>query len=224
MSIADIEHTLYQPSQGGTRLILSAGDELKLTSERRTDVRTAVTRGLKEYIEQLSYIGEGGREIRFKKVLHTWAEPEVPAEYPSANVYAFESGTYDYSRMSPRTFDLPDGYAIRQVAEFVIPVVLEIWTTDPVERMNFMAMLEDAFEPVDWMYGMRLELPHYHNTRATYEKTAAAYTDSTEDAHRRWRRASISLNASITQFVRVGAMLPRLKTRIDLTANPEVVI
>lgn len=221
MGIADIEHILLQPVQGKTRLVLQPDDLQVLTSLRVTDARTALTRGVKEYLEQLSFVGAGGREIKFKKVLHTWAESEVPADYPSAVVFAVDVGTYDYDRLTPRTFDLPDGYGIRQVAEFTIPVMVEMWSTDPIERMNIVSMLEDAFEPVDWMTGFRLELPHYHGARATFEKTALAYLDVAEDNQRRWRKAVISLTANVTQYVGLGSVIPRLRVRTVVEAVDE---
>lgn len=227
-SIADFESSLVLPPDGRTRLVARPDDKQKLTDRRETDCRTALARGLKEYLEQLRVstadgTGAGGREIRFNQVLQTWAESEVPTKWPAAIVYALEAGTYDADSLSPSTFDLGSGLTIRQVAEFTQNLVIEIWATDPIERMALVGMLEDALDPVDWMTGLRLELPHYHNARATFEKTSMAYLDTADDAQRRWRKAAIVVQGNVPQFRRLGEQVPRLRIKLDLEAvGPEV--
>lgn len=215
MSSADYEHALYQPTQGKSRLIVRPDDKSVLTDVRQTDTRTALTRGLREYLEQLSLVADGGREIRFAKVLETYAEPEVPAFYPAAIIYAAGQGDYDAAEFSPATFDLPSRKSFRTTSEFSLRMSVEIWTTDPKERMWMAAMMEDAFDPVDWMTGVRLELPHYHNTRATYEKIDSAYLDSEGDNQRRWRKVAFTIVGNVTQIVQLG-IVPRLQPRLDL--------
>jgi hypothetical protein len=199
---------------GRTRVIVSPKDQEALTNARITDVRTAVTRGLREYVEQLAINADGGREIRFAKVFEAYADAEVPATYPAAIVFASQPGTYDYKGFTPRTFDLPSGITVRSIAEFVQPIDLEVWSNDPRERTALVSMLEQALSPVDWMYGLRLELPHYFNARATYELTNMAYLDVGDDPQRRWRKASFSIIATCTQFKSLDARLPRLSVRV----------
>jgi hypothetical protein len=85
---------------------------------------------------------------------------------------------------------------------------------DPVERMALVAMLEDAFDPVDWMTGFVLELPHYFNERATFEKTGMDYIDGPMPAHRRMRAARFQLTGHCSQFRFVG-LVPKPAFRLD---------
>jgi len=211
---------------GRTRLVALADDPQVVTTHFETDVRTAITRGLKEYMEQLVVNWRGGRQSKFKKVLQSWAEPEVQAEFPSACVYAVEPGTYDARNFTPSTAVLqrdPPVY-VRFVAEFMQQVMVEVWTTDPQERVALTKMLEDAFSPVDWMYGMRLELPHYHGMRADFELQSMAYLDAADDAQKRYRKVVFTLAASCT-VVRAaidpatGAATPPATIRVDLEVD-----
>lgn len=217
--MSDTRSTDIVTPPGRTRLISNPDDLQVMTRDYETDARTAITRGLKEYLEQLVVNWPGGRQSKFAKVFQTWAEPEVPAEYPSAVVYATEPGTYDARNFTPSTEQLADGFVIRLSAEFVQNVVVEVWTTDPKERVALVKMLEDAFSPVDWMYGFRLELPHYHNMRATFEPMTMAYDDSADDAQRRYRRVIMVLTAHVAvvrgAFDADGNMVPPLDIRVE---------
>lgn len=198
-----------------TRLISKPGDKQLLTSVRETDVRTAMTRALKEYLEGLSIDWVGGRQSRFASVKQTWSEPEEAAEYPSACVYADSPGTYEASDFTPQDFDLGDSLVVRKVSEFNQPLVVDVVSTDPEERAALVAMLEDAFDPVDWMTGFVLELPHYHNARATFEKVGLSYMDGPVPAHRRVRAARFRVDGSCPQF-RFAGLVPKLDLRLDL--------
>jgi hypothetical protein len=74
-------------------------------------------------------------------------------------------------------------------------------------------MLERDLCPVDFMYGLLLELPHYFNARAIYEPFDSAYEDSAEDATRRYRRAVITLHSNVTvlRVVDYPEALPRVR-------------
>ena len=61
-------------------------------------------------------------------------------------------------------------------------------------------MIEEALNPVDWMYGMRLVLPFYHNTLATYELLTSEYVDSADDAMAKYRRAQFTVRANMTTY------------------------
>ena len=64
------------------------------------------------------------------------------------------------------------------------------------------------------MFGMRLELPHYHNARADFAPKSIVYIDNTEDAKRRFRKAEITLEARVP-VVRVHR-LPLQQPRFTL--------
>lgn len=219
-----------RPPQGATRLLLNAAEKTDFSAVRETDCRTALTRGLKEYVEQLSGIAPGGREVVFKQVLQTWAEPETPSRFPSAVVYGTVDGTYDASRFTPgvnakHRIPAPDGRYLMQMAEYVTDLSLEVWCTDPAERADFAMFLEDALNPTDFMYGFRLVLPHYFNARASFEMKALAYADTEEEAKRRYRRAVFTLEGRVPLIKLVGFPLAKPEKRLDVvdssSGNPD---
>jgi len=85
-------------------------------------------------------------------------------------------------------------------SEFSQELQIDLWATDPKERSYLMAMIEEALNPVDWMYGMRLVLPFYHNATATYELLTSQYVDSSDAAMAKYRRASIGVRANMTVY------------------------
>ena len=189
--------TPLQGPQGaqGTRLIVDAGDRQVYALNRETDARTALTRGLAEYLAQLS-VDFQGRPLAFANVFSSWAQPETQAIYPSAVVYSVEEGAYDASKLTmdvnPRNRLPPpnDNAYVVSPAEFTLDVTIEIWATDPLERAAIVAMVEDAFSPSTWIgAGIRLELPHYCNERAEFEMISSRYEDTDEDSVRRYRKA-----------------------------------
>lgn len=206
-------NALPPPPAGASRLVVEPTERERLTARRETDTRVAVTRGMREYLEQLS-LWWGGKTLRFATVVEAWAEPEQTATYPAAIVHAVGDAHPDreQARLTPRVVVLDDGQAAGIVAEFTSAVTVEAWATDPRERAGLAAMLEDAFAPVAWMSGFRLELPHYHGVRSTWEVTGTRYVDTAEDAQRRLRRVQVDLMVAVPQ-VRVYGKLPAMQVR-----------
>ncbi len=202
------------------RAILSPNDKEVLTLVRTTDMRTALARGLKEYLEPLSVVWEGGRRLAFKKALVVWAEPEDPAEYPSLVLVAQQEMAYEATQLTPTLVQSADGTQrfLRQVAEGHQELQLIIWTNDPAARMGLVAAVEDALDPAEFMTGLRLELPYYFGARASYEKLSLLYDDSQGDAQRRYRRAVLRVNANIPQLVPVGP-LPSMRVQTELDVS-----
>lgn len=221
---SDNQPVLMDSPPGGTRLITDQGDQPKVTLVHQTDVRTALARGLAEYLKTVQTQMEG-RSLRFKDVFFTWAEPEDPGQYPSAIVWANDPGDYDSERFTPglgsadKVPGTPDHY-LMQPCEFVQLLYVEVWATGRQERMALTAMLEDAFFPVSWMYGFRLDLPHYYGMRGVYEPLNMNYLDNAEDARRRFRKVGISILAR-APVVRVVAPLGTIKSRMDLRVTDE---
>lgn len=194
----------------GTRLITEPDDKLVLSHVGLCDARTALMIGVAEYIESLNWVlPDGGREVAFRRVLSHWAEPEDSAEYPSAFVTAEGSCTYDAQSFTPNIGARHNGLNIIETSELACTVNVEVWSNDPDERMQLAKMLEDALSPVDWMHGMRLELPHYYNQRATFEMSSINYRDSASDAMRRYRTFALAIKGSVP-VTRVKA-IPELK-------------
>lgn len=183
-------------------LVSEAGIAPVYTATCETDARTALTRGLADYLEGAIFNAVGGRQLRFAKVFRTWAEPEDAAEYPAAVVYSTSPATYDASKFTPtpnercQVTGSPGNYLVSH-SEMILPIQLEVWTNDPVARMVIVGGMERSLSPVDWMYGLMLDLPFYYGERAIYELGTMAYQDSEEDAMRRYRKAVFTLTGQV---------------------------
>ena len=187
------------PPPGGARLVSAPGTAPTLTLRQESDARTAACRGLKEYVEQLEWAMPGGRLLRFARVLDTWASAEVEARYPSAIVEAGPDGDYDAARFTPvAEEDRVEGRVLVQTCEFRGELRVGVWATDSKERAGLVAMLESRLmAPTLWMFGTMLELPHYFGVRATYEPVGVSYDDSSENALRRHRVATVRVRCSM---------------------------
>lgn len=208
---------------GPTRLIKEAGDLQVYSAVQYTDCRTAICRGLQEYLQQLEFQQSGGRLFKFKKVLHTWAQPEDPAEYPSACVYAPGPGTYDSSSYTSSIQQLetlgPNQY-LRKPCELMLDLIIEIYCTSPDERVAISEMMENALNPGDFMYGFLLEMPHYFNERAIFEPTSHEYSDESADSKRRLRRLLIGLTATMPVLQLRGFIAP-LQVQTEVLVGSE---
>lgn len=202
----------------GSSLVRDPNFRPTLTPFRETDLHTALTRGLAEYLSQLS-IEIGGRQLRLT-TYSTWAEPEQNVAYPSAGVGAGR-GEYDRS-FTPSVAASFDSARLMAFSEFAQELNVELWASDPRERAYLVAMIEEGLNPVDWMYGMRLVLPHYHGTTATYELTASQYTDNAEDAMARYRKALFTIRGSVTAYR--ALTFPDAKPRLDLSVIDPVMV
>lgn len=218
---------LIPPPPGRTRLITSPAEERTVyTSNRECDVVTAAKRGLREYLEQV-YLDVAGVRVRFQKVVEVWAEPDEVAVYPGAVVTAHDQAEYDAAAMTPRLDTVPVARAIDsppdeqqylvKYAEATIPLVIEVHSTSPEERISCAMLLEDALNPVDWMFGFKLQLPHYFNQIAVFEPVRTQLLDNEADAQRRFRPGSVFLEAQVSVF-RVRS-LPSLQPRAQVTVE-----
>jgi hypothetical protein len=210
------------PAPGTTRLV-APGELQKLSHIQETDARTAVCRGLQEYLQQLNF-NFAGTAYRFKKVLHTWAEPEDPAVYPSCCVYSTTPALYDASSMTPFELNddtlLPNSY-VQKSAELTMDVMMDCFFTSPEERMIVNAQLEGFLNPENSIYGFWLELPFYFNARACFELQSTEYIDEASSAQRRLRRLLLSFAATIPVLQFVGTIKPlRIERRTEVIQNP----
>lgn len=208
---------LTRPPVGQTALVRSPNEKFSVTDRRETDCRTALTRGLKEYLEQLSVDWVGGRQVRFVRVFDMWAEPEDTAEWPSAAIYALAPGQYEARNLVQNTETIPPsgeipppssrlGWAARIASTYSLQLRVEVWANNHQDRIALTAMLEQAFEPVDWCAGFRLHVPHYHGQVARYSKLDLDYKDAEADARRRVRLSIFTVEASVDQVAFVGQL------------------
>lgn len=188
------------PEAVETRLV-EVGMESVFTPRNETDARGALTRGLAEYVSQLSTTWGGGRELAFYNVFDYWAEPEDGAQYPSAAVYTDADGTYDASHFTPSVGAMvaPGQYLV-STSDLSVDLMLDVYTTDPIMRAGVNKMLEDALNPHDWRYGLVLDLPHYFGSRGVYELLKQSFIDSEDLSQARYRRVVFTLRATVTVY------------------------
>jgi hypothetical protein len=218
----------YAPPAVGTRLITKADDLREFTATQETDARTALTRGLAEYVSGLEWLESGGRYFKFERVFSSWAEPEDEALYPSAVVRADGQGEYLDSKLTPavqgnRKLALPDGRYVVSSCEYMLDIVLEARTTDPEARAAITAMLERELSPVDWRYGLLLELPHYFNQRASFEPRGSTYLDAEDKSLQRLRIVTFALRACVPLTRLSTFPLAKIKTSVEVSPEAGVI-
>lgn len=186
------------------RLVTDSDDVEELTNVRTTDTRTALARGLVEYLGQLSILSEGGRAHNFVNVQLCWAEPEVASTSPALTIVGMTPGVFSDSDFSPRVRKLAAGGALVEMSALEQEFLVTVWAKDPMQRMALATLIEDAADPVEWMSGFRLELPFYFGARATYLFRNVQYMDGPQEAQRRWRNAVFGVTASVPKYRPIG--------------------
>lgn len=204
-----------------SQLITDTGVAQCWTSNRTTDVHTALTRGLADYLKSLRFddIPTPSQLTKFKEVYEDWADPDDPkAKFPSVAVYTQEPGVYEDDDFTSTPIELDDGYVIQMCNEFTQVICVDILTEQKPQRMSIVQLLEDAFEPVEWMSGFRLMLPHYFGIHATYLKVALDYMDSEANAQKHWRTAQFQLEARVSQIKFLG-QVPRFQPKVRVEVS-----
>ena len=201
-------------AEGLARLILDGDDRETLTSVRTMDARSAVVRGLKQYLESLSFTGSG-KTFKFQRVIEDWADPEQLGKLPGAVVSILDPADYDASGFTPRSLGrVEPGVTLFSGAEYKATVVVDVWATDREERRVLGMGMEDGLIPLDWMYGFYLELPYYFGRRVSYSLMSGVYMDNEGDAQIKQRRIAYTLQAELAQS-RVRR-LPTLQPRVSV--------
>lgn len=203
------------------RLVGEEGDEQVFTDVRLEDPRTALARGLFEYISGLSSNWIHGRLLRFESFRFTWADLEDPAKFPAGAIFADAPATYADSILVGKLVKTSSGQYLRSVAEVEQAFVIALWANDARERSGLVTMLEDALEPSRNRTGLCLELPYYYGARASYEKKSLDFRDTSTEAQRRVRRALISVTANVPQLVPESTDLATKKLNIVLRFDVE---
>jgi hypothetical protein len=227
---------MYKPRGDLSTLVLAIDEpQGKLTNRCETDCRTALTRGLAEYLKQLELTAgpQGRGPIRFESVVYNWEELREPPKYPGVVVQAPEDGDHSHQN-SGQTFISSDDeveitvppageaparrmeklYAGRP-SSYDTSITVTAWATDREERMWLCKLLEDwMVSPVMWMNGFRLNLPHYHGERATYLFEKSAYQEQSSDAQRGIWKVVYRGTASVNQ-IRLYTALPLIPRILD---------
>ena len=209
------------PPAVGSSLVLTPTAPIAPTSNHETDVVTALARGLAEYLSQQSIACDDGKLLRFVKVFHTWADPEDISEFPALLVRQEGEGTYESRQqgISDR-YKIPSGEILVNQATYTTDLICEVWANDVAERAALMCLLEDALCPLDWLFGCRLDLPHYYGERASFEVAGGRYLDDEAESLRGVRNAHVRVHASVC-VVRL-ASFPGAKPLLRLAVTTRV--
>lgn len=155
-----------------------------LTERQDTDVHTAITHGLANYLLDLDG-AIAGRSCMLQSVVPDWADHATGQRpLPSAAVYSTEEGDYKtdsgLSVGKPLTIGTDRGQmvTVTGTGNFELEVRVDVMCPDKVLRAGVRRMLEQGFSPVTWMAGFRLVLPRYHSAVASFLLLAAAFPDS----------------------------------------------
>lgn len=225
------------PAQGRTRLIDQHDDRADKallwrypqTLREETDAVGAMRRGLKEYLEQSEKVVLGS-VVKFHAVFEEWATSEDQnVDYPSAAVLMPGDGAvaYEAHNLSP-TFGHPnDGdfdrddkgnpdtpeVVLGKVAEAATTFSVEAHCSSPGQRTGVTMLLEDVLNPVHWMFGFRLWLPHYFGQKASFQTTGLELPDDAASARHGARvvRAKIRGSVSVVRPFQLGLLRPRVE-------------
>ena len=88
---------------------------------------------------------------------------------------------------------------------------------DPPARMWLTALMEDAAQLRDDIYGLRLRAEHYHGTHVVFELTEMDYEDSEADATHRLRKVVFTFEGrvSVISVEEYPATVPLFSAKID---------
>lgn len=211
------------PTHEPTRAILLRDDKRVPSQTRLTDATTALCRGLAEYAAQQK-ANLIGRDLEFALSHDAQPRAEDLSNFPAFAAFTNETdGTYEAANLGARVRQVryPDGTWETSGSELAIDVNAEIWANDPEERQALVGMMEDALNPVDWMNGVRLELPHYFNQRATYQLVRVRYTGGSIEALQNLfvARMVLRANVPVTRLLALPEGKPRSRTA-TVTGGP----
>lgn len=206
-----------------TTLVRRSGDEIPKTNRVLTDARGAILLGLQEYVQDLKVTAtQGGRKVAFARVLKDWPEREQDYTPPMAVVYSEDEGEYDPVGSKPLTptldpAGLRTGEFLLHSADFSLSLGLWGRCTESAERIQLMKAVEDALNPVDWMHGCRLVLPHYGSVTADFQVVSNRTVDSADESGARNRTFEFRLVG------RVSVIHLRKYVKGRAAANVEIV-
>ncbi len=199
-------------------MLVPYGQKLQVTSVRETSAARAPIRALSEYLKTVRFSEPVSGSDRFQVVQDGKSDPEDLADYPSVAVYAegpVRYGAEDGNLEPVSTVDVDDKAALL-VGDIQTTLLVHVWTNEDEHREIVMQALEDAFSPNEWMSGFQLEMPHYHNGRATYQITELVFEDSPDDVSRRYRKLVVQLQVR-SPYVRlfsIPKILPRNRVEV----------
>lgn len=218
-------------------LINRTGTPMVLTARRTVDARTGLARGIADYLRSLSIEIEGGRVIGLDVVRDTWVEtedkqggiaPDGSAEIihtgaaiktmgPAALADPSFSGTRasDENRVGENTWLLSKSDLLQKFT-------IEVYAEDPEARVGLAMMLEDAWNPVEWMGGWMMDLPYYYGARAQYALDEIEFIDSEQNALQRQNLAIFTVHGSVPQLRAHRFPIAKLSSETRVGTDPRL--
>lgn len=196
------------------------------TVAHETDARTALMRGMVEYLRTLTVAEPGGRELRFETVVEGQAVPDESTKFPWCCVSAPEESRYSGGMVPRVTSDnrIPapekgdrEVYAV-PTANFDTTLSLT-FVCEKEERIHLMRMLEADLQFPDRLrqgkYGVTVELPFYMGMRADYAPVSSQYVDSSGDA----RQARFGGVMKVSASLKVARIVERPRAKPMLSTS-----
>jgi hypothetical protein len=215
-----------KPAQTGTKLITDSSTRPVPTGHREVDARTALCRGLAEYLQGLSLDLPGGRRVSLDNCFWQWPEAEQDAIYPALACIPEGDGEYEAKNLTPvfapaDRLKQPDGRWTFEWAELAQDIRAELHCNDPAEREGLVSLIEDAMNPVDWMFGFRLMLPHYYGQHADFQLMSTGYPDTAESVMERLRVTvfKVHANIAVVKLYDFPTMIPRIELDAGVTVE-----
>lgn len=212
---------------GGSDSTVHPTGTVTQTVDHEVDARTALMRGMCEYLRTLSVLEPGGKVVKFATVVEGQSEPEASAAYPWCCVMAPEEAPYR-GGMAPRPksedrISAPDrgGQEVYAVATSSFDTTLHlVFWCEKGDRTALMRMLEADLQCPDQLrqrqYGVTVELPFYMGRRANYAPVSSQYVDSSGDARqaRFGGVMKVSASISVARIVERPRARPLLSTSV----------
>jgi hypothetical protein len=207
-----------------TTRVLVTGERVAMSGREECDCRTALARGLAEYVRAIQGFDLTGKSVKFANVYDTWPDSADTQALPAASVYADGDGSYDTGQLGVMTQGrVPDGRTYAVVAEYATNITIELGARSKDERAALVAAIERALVPEARIYAARLVLPHYFNAVAEYSLQTNVYENSPDQVQAgRWT-ATVTVAASVPQ-VRVFGRVPdavEVRARVELDETAE---
>lgn len=187
-----------------TTLVERPDERVEYTCFFEGDAATALTRGLAEYLGDLTFTDLNGRVLEFKRSSFEGEDQEEEAMYPAASTMLAGRRNYDATGFTPRRIAVVADalqprrrFWLQKTAELDAELDVEIYATDRYQRSALVGMLESALaSPTDWSYAARLRLPHWFGSFVDYSLESVVY-DNTKKQAGLWM-ATARVNAALS--------------------------
>lgn len=181
--------------------------------------RTAALDALFAYLTEITFYrsaGAGNPPTPFRldrtQCHIEWPENVDDLHFPSIGVASGES-SMDPIGLAPVIDDssvdvFGVGTALWRLWDYREVLVLEVWASSRAERRALVDGLQQALSPSDNVSNLRLILPRYYNTRATYTLEGVQRADEMAAKNRRLAKLRVELRYDVVRHARYAPFHP----------------